>query len=123
MWSYTWEQERQLTKLQGNSGTWNFTYDASGLHTGRNTLTTQYRYWYNDSGLLLRMGKGSTVYSFTYDPAGRPTEIPWALDCDVHTRLRNTAACIGCYEVILCSDADSIRMQLRKSTVGLRRRI
>ena len=43
--------------------------------TQRSNGSTTYRYWYNDSGLLLRMEKGSTVYSFTYDPAGRPVSV------------------------------------------------
>ena len=59
-------------KMQGSSGTWNYTYDTSGLRTERSNGSTTYRYWYNDSGLLLRMEKGSTVYSFTYDAFGRP---------------------------------------------------
>ena len=75
IWSYTWEQGRQLTKMQSSSATWNYTYDTSGLRTQRSNGTTTYRYWYNDNGLLLRMEKGSTVYSFTYDPAGRPVSI------------------------------------------------
>ena len=43
--------------------------------TQRSNGSATYRYWYNDSGLLLRMEKGNTVYSFTYDPAGHPVSV------------------------------------------------
>lgn len=72
IWNYTWEQGRQLTKMQSSSATWTYSYGTDGLRTSRSNGTTTYRYWYNSSGLLLRMEKGSTVYSFFYDASGRP---------------------------------------------------
>ena len=73
-WGYTWEHGRQLKSMTGSSTTWNFTYNADGLRTGRTNGTTTYSYVYNGSQLS-QMTVGSNVLYFTYDASGIPLSV------------------------------------------------
>ena len=125
-WSYTWEQGRKLTKMQGSAGTWNYTYNSDGMRISRSNGSNSYTYWYDSDGKLLRMKYNDVVMSFSYGASGQPMSSTEGntrcYGCGIHPRLQNTAAGIGCDEVILCSNAESVRMQWRKSTVGKRHR-
>ena len=76
-WTYTWEQGRQLTKMQSSSATWNYTYNSDGLRIGRTNGTDTYTYWYDGNGKLLRMKYNDIVMSFSYSASGQPMSITY----------------------------------------------
>ena len=69
----TWQNGRQLASFtQTNGASVNYTYDASGMRTGKTVTVTaddgstsslEYTYVY-ENGLLLQMTRGSRVYDF-----------------------------------------------------------
>ena len=71
-WSYTWEQGRKLTKMQGSAGTWNYTYNSDGMRISRSNGSNSYTYWYDSDGKLLRMKYNDVVMSFSYGASGQP---------------------------------------------------
>ena len=76
-WTYTWEQGRKLTKMQGSAGTWNYTYNSDGMRISRTSLTDSYSYWYDGDGKLLRMKYNDIVMSFSYSASGQPMSITY----------------------------------------------
>jgi len=75
-WRYSWEHGRQLAAMEAKdgSGTWNFTYNADGLRTGRTNGTTTYKYQYLN-GQLVKMTVADKEMYFNYDAAGVPVSI------------------------------------------------
>ena len=73
-WFYTWEQGRQLVTMSCGQNIWNFTYDESGMRTGRSNTGTVYTYTYNGSQLS-RMDYEGIVMYFTYGADGTPLTI------------------------------------------------
>lgn len=77
----TWQNGRELaTFSQTNGASVNYTYDVSGLRTGKtvvkNGTTVKYTYVY-EGGQLLQMSRGSRVYDFIYDAYGNPVSIAY----------------------------------------------
>lgn len=85
-WSYTWEQGRKLTKMQGSAGTWNYTYNSDGMRISRSNGSNSYTYWYDSDGKLLRMKYNDIVLSFSYvqmvSPCPPPKETLDAMDAE-----------------------------------------
>jgi RHS repeat-associated protein len=75
-WSYTWSQGRQLSSMYRASVTWNFTYDANGMRTGRSYGSTAYTYVYSGSQLSY-MTCGNNTMKFTYGADGSPLAISY----------------------------------------------
>lgn len=76
-WSYTWEQGRKLTRMQGSVGTWNYTYNSDGMRISRSNGSNSYTYWYDSDGKLLRMKYNDVVMSFSYSASGQPMSIAY----------------------------------------------
>ena len=63
------------------TSSWEFSYDANGLRTGRTDYYNTYmyyRYQYDSSGRLVYMDSYNGAFSFTYDPV---TGFPLSLTC------------------------------------------
>ena len=78
--SLTWQNGRELATYSQSDTSVSYTYDVSGLRTGK-TVTkdgtaTEYNYVY-ENGLLLQMTRGSRVYDFIYDANGTPISIAY----------------------------------------------
>ncbi len=71
IWSYTWQQGRQLVEMEKTGEKWEFTYDADGLRTQRKRGTLIYNYVYSD-GVLRQMTCGTNKLVFAYGVDGRP---------------------------------------------------
>ena len=76
--SFTWTQGRQLASHTTNGVTWEYTYDADGLRTGRTDGTNTYQYIYAGDKLVRMIYNGEVVdisyagsqpLSLTYDGA------------------------------------------------------
>lgn len=77
-WTYTWKYGRQLASMTSGTTTWNYTYDANGMRTGRTSNSgTTYTYVYNGSQLS-RMTYGSNTLIFAYDASGSPMTVTYA---------------------------------------------
>ena len=77
-WTYTWQNGRELASMSNGSTTWNYTYDANGMRTGRTPSNgTAYTYVYNGSQLS-RMTYGSNTLIFAYDASGSPMTVTYA---------------------------------------------
>ena len=76
-WTYTWQHGRQLTSMSRDATTWTFTYDASGMRTGRTSALKNYKYVYNGNQLtqMIIEGQENLTYTFTYDATGAPLTI------------------------------------------------
>ncbi len=78
--SLTWQNGRRLASFAQNGTTVNYTYDVSGMRTGKTVTkdgtTTEYNYVY-ENGLLLQMTRGSRIYDFSYDANGTPVSIAY----------------------------------------------
>ena len=59
IWTYTWQNGRELASMTGNGVTWSYTYDANGMRTSRTNGTDTYHYIYN-GGQLVQMQKNNT---------------------------------------------------------------
>ena len=83
-WKMTWENGRQLSQIKRGSKTWDFTYDMSGVRSGKTvtttdsttgeTTSTEYKYT-TLSGKLVRVEYNTTVLDIVYDEAGQPFSI------------------------------------------------
>ena len=74
-WTYTWEHGRQLASMSGGT-TWNYTYDADGMRTGRSNGSTAYSYIYT-GGQLTQMTVGGNTLTFTSDATGNPQTVTY----------------------------------------------
>ncbi len=85
--SLTWQNGRELAVYKKNADDLevNYTYDVSGMRTGKtvtvtsgsgSTSSTAYTYVY-ENGLLLQMTRGSRIYDFSYDANGTPVSIAY----------------------------------------------
>ena len=78
-WSYEWKQGRQLTKMSGSNGIWQFTYDADGLRTEKTNGDLTYRYIYSGGQLrYLEIERNDVVehrFVFRYGVDGRPYSV------------------------------------------------
>ena len=81
--SFTWEHGRQLKSLSEGNTTWAYTYDASGMRTGRTDGTTAYQYVYTGSQLMqmtVNQNGDNAVddtLTFTYDASGIPLSVTY----------------------------------------------
>ena len=76
-WTYTWEHGRQMASMSNGTTTWDMTYNADGLRTGRTNGTNTYTYWYNESGQLVRMKFNSLIFRIAYGASGQPISISY----------------------------------------------
>ena len=74
--TYTWRNGRELATLTKDGKTWNFTYDADGMRTGRVYGNTYYKYAYN-GGQLSWMDVIDNILRFTYDASGKPVSVTY----------------------------------------------
>ena len=79
--SLTWQNGRKLASYSDASNNITYTYDASGMRTGKTVTTSEgttnsYTYVY-ENGLLLQMCMGSRIYDFSYDSNGTPVSIAY----------------------------------------------
>ena len=76
--TYTWENGRQLKSLNQNGTQVTYTYDGSGLRTGKTvgtgSATQSYSYIYNGDKLVEMTANGGTL-RFTYDTNGNPATV------------------------------------------------
>jgi len=79
--TYTWQNGRQLASLNQNGTQVTYTYDGSGLRTGKsvtqNGTTQTYSYIYNGDKLVELKLSGTTTATlrFTYDTNGHPMTV------------------------------------------------
>ena len=59
IWTYTWQNGRELSSMTSGNTTWTYTYDANGMRTSRTNGTDTYTYVYNGSQLV-QMQKNDT---------------------------------------------------------------
>ena len=79
--SLTWQKGRQLASYSDSNNNITYTYDASGMRTGKavtnsSGATTNYSYVY-ENGLLQKMTRGSRILEFSYDANGTPVSIKY----------------------------------------------
>ena len=79
--SLTWQKGRQLASYSDSNNNITYTYDASGMRTGKvvttsSGATTNYSYVY-ENGLLQKMTRGSRILEFSYDASGNPVSIKY----------------------------------------------
>ncbi len=77
----TWQNGRKLASYSDSNNNITYTYDASGMRTGKVVTTSEgtsnsYTYVY-ENGLLLQMRMGSRIYDFSYDANGTPVSIAY----------------------------------------------
>ena len=72
-YTLTWEHGRQLASMSQGNQTWEFTYDANGMRTGRKMEhgNQSYSYVYNGDQLV-EMDANGIALKFTYDTDGTP---------------------------------------------------
>ncbi len=84
--SLTWQNGRELASYSDSSNNITYTYDASGMRTGKSVTassgtTTNYSYVY-ENGLLQKMTRGNRILEFSYDANDTPVSIKYRSSAD-----------------------------------------
>ena len=77
----TWQNGRELASFSNSSYDITYSYDASGMRTGKavttsSGATTNYSYVY-ENGLLQKMTRGNRILDLSYDANGTPVSIKY----------------------------------------------